>query len=506
MTDTASPESGGPYALEARGISKAYGPVQALDNVHLAVREGTVHGLVGENGSGKSTLTKILAGVVEPDAGSVSVEGEQLQTFDPRISLEHGIRVIYQDLALFPNLTVAENLTFHGEAPLRSRVKWRPRRKQATEALMGLGVALDPRDSVGDLSAAERQLVAIARAVSTEGRTILMDEPTAALTQDEIDRLLEVVRSLSEQGLSFVFISHKLREVTHIADDVTVLRNGEVVASDAAETFDQARIGVLMTGREVQQQHIRSDDRGRGEVVLTAHELTLSGSFSDIDLELRKGHVLGLAGLVGSGRTEIGLAISGLVKAERGRIVFRGHPVDDPRSLVALQYLPEDRLTQGVVGDWSIAENIVVNDLDEVSTRGGLVNSDKVMDVGDKWRERLAIKAPTVRDPVASLSGGNQQRVLLARVLAPRPEVIVLNNPTVGVDIGSRAEIHDRIRAVADEGTAILVISDEPAELLAVCDEIVIIRGGRVADRAWSGDLDETTLWAMISEKEESVS
>ena len=505
MTDNAPRPDEGRNALEARGVSKAYGPVQALNNVDLVVRQGTVHGLVGENGSGKSTLTKIIAGVVQPDAGTVTVEGEELSEFDPRVSLDHGIRVIYQDLALFPNLTVAENLTFHGEAPLGSRVRWRPRRKRATEALEDLGVALDPRDRVGDLSAAERQLVAIARAVSTDGRTILMDEPTAALTQEEIDRLLAVVRSLSDQGLSFVFISHKLREVTDIADDVTVLRNGEVVASDVAETFDQERIGVLMTGRDVQQEHIRPEDRAEGDVVLTTRGLTLSGSFSDIDLELRKGHIVGLAGLVGSGRTEIGLAISGLVKPERGQILFHGEPLDDPRSLPALQYLPEDRLTQGIVSDWSIAENIVVNDLDEVTSTGGLLSSDKVNQVGDDWRERLAIKAPSVADPVASLSGGNQQRVLLARVLAPRPEVIVLNNPTVGVDIGSRAEIHDRIRAVADEGTALLVISDEPAELLAVCDEIIVIRAGRIAEDARSEDLDETALWAMIAEKDKET-
>ena len=498
MTDTTT----GQTALEARGVSKAYGPVQALADVDLVVRTGTVHGLVGENGSGKSTLTKIVAGVVQPDAGSVTVAGERLESFDPLVSLQHGVSVIYQDLALFPNLTVAENLTFHGDAPLRSRMRWRPRRQRAAETLDQLGVRIDLRARVGDLSAGERQLVAIARAVSAEGRIILMDEPTAALTQDEIDRLLDTVRSLSDQGLSFVFISHKLREVVDIADDVTVLRNGEVVASDAADTFDQDRIGVLMTGREVQQQHHRAEDRAAGDVILATRGLTLSGSFTDIDLELRAGHVVGLAGLVGSGRTEIGLAISGLVHPESGQVLFHGDPVSNLSKLKALQYLPEDRLTQGVFTDWSISENIAAGDLDAVTGTGGLIVGDKIRAIGEDWQKRLAIKAPTVAAPVASLSGGNQQRVLLARTLAPRPEVLVLNNPTVGVDIGSRAEIHDRIRAVADEGTALLVISDEPSELLAVCDEILVIRDGKVAASSRSEELDEESLWSMITEKE----
>lgn len=491
-----------PAALEARGVSKAYGSVQALDDVDLVVRSGTVHGLVGENGSGKSTLTKIVAGVVQPDTGSVTVNGEELAAFEPRISLRHGISVIYQDFALFPNLSVAENVTFHGDAPLRSPIKWQPRRKKAAEALEQLGIELDLRAPVGALSAGERQLVAIARSVSAEGRIILMDEPTAALTQDEIDRLLETVRSLSEQGLSFVFISHKLREVVEVADDVTVLRNGEVVASDAAEEFDQERIGVLMTGHEVRQQHHRDEERSEGEVVLETQGLSLGDSFSEIDVRLRKGHIVGLAGLVGSGRTEIALAISGLIQPESGKIFFKGEPVDDPRRLTEIQYLPEDRLTQGVFADWSIAENIVVNDLHEVTKSTGLVDEDKVRALAEEWQDRLAIKAPSVQVPVASLSGGNQQRVLLARVLAPKPQVLILNNPTVGVDIGSRAEIHDRIRAVADEGMALLLISDEPNELIAVCDEIVVIRKGKVAERISAGDVDEEGLWALISEKE----
>lgn len=486
-------------ALEARGVSKAFGSVQALSDVDLAVRHGSVHGLVGENGSGKSTLTKIIAGVVSPDAGQVVVEGRELEAFDPRRSRQRGIRVIYQDLALFPNLSVAENVTFAGDVPLRSRIRWRDVRARAAAALEHLGLELDLSTPVGELAAAERQLVAIARAVSSDARIVLMDEPTAALTKDEVDRLLATIRTLSGQGLSFVFISHKLREVVDIADDVTVLRNGEVMASDAADRFDQERISVLMTGSAVreQQRGTRSSPVGE-EPVLEVRGLTLRSAFVDVDLDLYPGRVLGLGGLVGSGRTEIALAISGLIRVEDGEIRFRGQPVRSPRSLAELQYVPEDRLTEGLFLDWSVAENIVTQDIGEITGPAGTLKPEWADEVGKRWRDRLAIKTDSVQAPVQTLSGGNQQRVLLARALAPDPQVVLLNNPTVGVDVGSRAEIHDRIRAVADDGTALIVISDEPSELMSVCDEVLIVHRGKVTHRRATSELDETQIWDLI--------
>ena len=494
-------------ALEALGISKAYGNVHALRDVDLAVRRGTVHGLVGENGSGKSTLTKIIAGVVVPDAGVVSVDGEPMPAFDPRASLQQGLRVIYQDLALFPHLSVAENLTFSGDAPLRGRIRWRERRARAAHALAELGLRLDPATQVADLPAAERQLVAIARAVSSEGRTILMDEPTAALTHDEIERLLETIRTLSERGLSFVFISHKLREVVTVADDVTVIRNGAVVASDRADAFDQERISYLMTGGHLAVRQA-ADTRSVAEdaqPVLEARGLRLPDVFADVDIALHEGEVVGLAGVVGSGRTEIGLALSGLIAAAGGELRFRGRRITSARALQELQYVPEDRLTEGLFLDWSVAENIVVNNLDAATGRAGLIDRDRISEVGGRWREQLSLKTPSVDTPVATLSGGNQQRVLLARALAPGPAVIVLNNPTVGVDVGSRADIHQRIRDVAGQGTALLVISDEPSELISVCDVILVVRQGRIADRVRPAGLDEGALWELIAREEQSA-
>ncbi|MGH3354618.1 MAG: sugar ABC transporter ATP-binding protein, partial [Nocardioidaceae bacterium] len=481
--DGAIDESEVPYAVEVRGLTKSYGSVIALQDVDLTLRPGTVHGLVGENGSGKSTLTNVIAGVVAPDTGTVAIDGQVIDSIEPRISIAHGVRVIFQDFALFPNLTVAENLVFEGDAPLLRRVSARSVREQAQRSLAALGLDIDPYARLGDLSTAERQLVAIARTVSSDARIILMDEPTAALTHDEIERLLGTVRSLSGSGLSFIFISHKLREVVSVADDVTVLRDGRIVSSGPSSEYDQDRIASLMIGDTVENARRQTPKEPSGGPILEAHDLTLSSRFHGIDLALYPGRVLGLAGLVGSGRTEIGLALSGLIRPERGEIRFRGTVASNLRDDRRLQYVPGDRLTEGLFLDWSIADNVVTSNLDAALGSGRLLSSAKMSEVADRSRADLKIKTPSVGHPAASLSGGNQQRALLARALAPGPEVIVLNNPTVGVDVGSRAYIHDLIRQVADEGTSLLVISDEPAELLSVSDDIVFIHEGRVVAR-----------------------
>lgn len=491
--------SGAPAAVAVRDITKTYGKVRALDGVDLTLRRGTVHGLVGENGSGKSTLTKIIAGVVIPDSGSIEIGGDRVEHLDPRASIAHGVRVIFQDLALFPNMTVAENLVFEGEAPMLRRVSGRAVREHARRALDALELDIDPAALLGDLSTAERQLVAIARTVSSDGRIILMDEPTAALTHDEIEQLLGTVRSLSEQGLSFIFISHKLREVASIADDVTVIRDGRVASSGPAADYDTERIASLMTGGVVENVRRATPVASDETPVVQVRGLTLRSSFHDVDLELYRGRVLGLAGLVGSGRIEIGLAIAGLVEPERGEIRLTGKVAGNLRGDRRLQYVPDDRLTEGLFLGWSIADNIVTNNLDEAVGDGRTLSTGKITELANRWRNRLTIKTPDVTNPALSLSGGNQQRVLLARALAPRPEVIILNNPTVGVDIGSRADIHNLIREIADEGTAVLVISDEPAELLIVCDDIVFVHRGRIIDQRRADSLGEDELLDIIS-------
>ena len=485
--------------LEARDVWKRYPGVQALAGVDLRVRAGSVHCLVGENGSGKSTLTKIIAGVVAPDQGEVHIGDRARTPTTPRDSIDAGVRVIYQDLALFPNLSVAENLAFNGSGALHQRMPWSRARDDARTALAEVGLDIDPRTMVEQLPVAERQRVAIARAVSSEGRIVLMDEPTAALTHGEIERLLALVHQLRSRGLSFVFISHKLREVMDVADDITVLRNGEVVAADRADTFDVSRITRLMTGSELEATSHDVVPTPEAPPVMTARGLALDGVFDGVDLDLHAGRVLGIAGLLGSGRTQIGLALVGLVSPSAGEIRLDGEPVRDPLRHAAIQYVPEDRLEQGLLLDWSITDNLVIQHLDAVVGSRGFLDPDRKRELAETWRERLSIKTPDVGAALTTLSGGNQQRVLLARALAPSPRVLVVNNPTVGVDVGSRADLHERLRQVAADGTAVLVLSDEIPELLDTCDEVVVVRDGRITSRHARPDLDDDRLWSLVA-------
>jgi simple sugar transport system ATP-binding protein len=482
-----------PAAVRVQEIRKGYGSVQALKGVSLTVRRGTVHALVGENGSGKSTLTKIIAGAETADSGQVFLEGEEITDLTPRAAIEHGVRVIFQDLALFPHMTVAQNIGFTGSAaPLRP-VPVRETNHRATEALATLDLSIPPSRMLGDLSTAERQLVAIARAVSADGRTILMDEPTAALTADEIDSFLTTVRRLADQGMSFIFISHKLREVVEVADDVTVIRDGDMVATGPADEFDQSRITELMTGGVVTGGH-REEVPPADEPILELSGLGLGTVFEDVDLNLYPGRVLGLSGLVGCGKISVGLALAGLIDHDRGQIHYRGRPLRAAWKESSIQYVPDDRLTEGLFLEWSIADNIATTALHLTQGRGGLLSRSKHGELARTWQERLRIKAPDVAAPAAALSGGNQQRVLLARALAPSPDVVVLNNPTVGVDVGSRADIHRLIQSMADDGTAVLLISDEPAELLAVSDDVSFVVEGRIVRSCPADELTEEAI------------
>ena len=471
--------------LAARNISKRFGGVQALDAVTLEVRAGDVHCVAGENGCGKSTLIKIISGVETPDAGEIEIGGRTRSWMTPVDALRAGIQVIYQDFSLFPNLTVAENIAL---TPLiahrRKLVNPRGLRTRAAAVVAELGVRLDLDAHVEELTVADRQLTAICRALAEEARVIFMDEPTTALTRHEVQALFRVVKTLQERGVATIFVSHKLDEVLEISQHVTVMRNGTVVASGPVGEFDRISLGRAMTGRDVRDQRDVSPFDEAAQPVLRVEGLGLDGAFEDVTFDLRPGELLGITGLLGSGRSEIAEALFGITPAQRGRVEVGGAEVEirgvADAVAAGIGYVPSDRLTEGLFLDQSIADNVVAGSLDLHRARFGLLDGAHLRRTIDAFFSALRIKAPSVGAPIRSLSGGNQQRVVLAKWLARGPRVLILNSPTVGVDVGSKEEILDILRREAGKGKGVIVISDDIPELVSVCHRVLVVRRGRI--------------------------
>jgi simple sugar transport system ATP-binding protein len=477
----------GTVVLAARHISKRFGGVQALDDVTLEVRAGDVHCLAGENGCGKSTLIKIISGAEAPDTGEIELAGEAHERMSPVGALRAGVQVIYQDFSLFPNLTVAENIAI---APLiahgRKLVNHAALRRRAAEVVAELGVQLDLDAHVEDLTVADRQLTAICRALAEKAQVIFMDEPTTALTQREVRALFRVVHTLRERGVAMVFVSHKLDEVLEISQHVTVMRNGRVVASGSVEDFDRVSLGRAMTGRDVRDTRDVTAFDESARPVLKVEGLGLDDAFEDVSFEVRPGEILGITGLLGSGRGEIAQALFGVAPAQRGRVEVDGAEVRirDVTDAVAagIGYVPSDRLTEGLFLDQSIADNVVAGSLDMHRARFGLLDRARLRTTITNFFSALRIKAASVEAPIRSLSGGNQQRVVLAKWLARGPRVLILNSPTVGVDVGSKEEILDILRREASGGKGVVVISDDVPELVSVCHRVLVVRRGRVVE------------------------
>ncbi|GAA0485553.1 MAG: lipase [Microbacterium sp. SCN 70-18] len=470
--------------LVARDIRKQYGGVIALDGVSLTLHAGEVHCLAGENGSGKSTLIKIMSGVEVQSAGTITVDGRPRAAQNPRDAMQEGIDVIFQDLALFPNLTVAENIAITSVLARRKRtVSLSAMRTRAAAIVSELGIDLDIDAYVEDLTIADRQLTAICRSLAKRARVIFMDEPTTALTRREVDNLLVVVERLRAGGAAIVFVSHKLDEVLAVSQRVTVLRNGSLVAEGDAADFTPESISRAMTGRDLAELTPTDTVRSEGRPALSVQALTLGGAFEAIDLDVHPGEILGLTGLLGSGRTEIAEAIMGLAPADSGTVTV-GARTQAVRSIrdaldLGLGYVPGDRLSQGLFIERSISDNMIVGTIAE-QTKAGFISRQKVDREVSEGIAGLTIKAASAQAPVSSLSGGNQQRVVLARELARRPVVLLLNSPTVGVDVGSKEGILEALQARAAEGMAIVIISDDVSELVSVCHRVVFIKRGRV--------------------------
>lgn len=499
--------------LRAEHISKRFGGVIALDDVSLSIYRGETCCLVGENGSGKSTMIKIISGVYVPDEGDIYINGHHYKKLTPIQAIHEGIQVIYQDFSLFPNLTVAENIAINEQLASGKRlVNWREIYSIAQEGLRKINISLPLDAIVGALSTADRQLIAIVKAILAEARIIIMDEPTTALTRKEIDALFRVIHDLKAQGISTLFVSHKLNEVVEIADRTVIFRNGKKVMDQHAKGVDIKTMEYYMTGREIDTTQIVLPKVEKVEPpLLRVENLGLQGIFSDISFELMPREILGITGLLGSGRTELALSLFGELPADEGRILIEGKEVRIRSIADALRhgiaYVPDDRVNQGLFLPQSIGNNLIASIIDHLVTRLGFFKPKQAQYTQDYWIRQLEIKTPSRELPVESLSGGNQQRVVLAKWLASQPKVLILNGPTVGVDVGSKAEIHQLIRQIAAQGIGVLLISDDLPELIQTCHRVLLMRNGRIVQEFQRADLSEEQLnRALIAEPAGNVS
>ncbi len=490
------------YLLELSHISKAFSGVQALDDVSLKIRPGRVMCLAGENGSGKSTLVKIISGVYKRDEGEISFEGEKLGSIIPSKAVSLGIQVIYQDLSIFQNLTVMENLAINNElAENRKIINWARMRKLAEKALEAVDYNIPLDAKMSKLSIADKQLVAICRALLYNAKLIIMDEPTTALTTKEVHALFKTVRRLKEQGIAIMFISHKLEEVFDISDDVTILRNGKNVFTGTAQELDHRKFAYYMTGRDLQDVRYMPN-RISAHPVLEVKNLSLAGKYENVSFGVRKGEILGITGLLGSGRTELALSLFGVMKPTSGEIRLDDKPINLHSPVKAHQhhigYVPEDRLTEGLFLDQPIAENITVSSIDKLSNAIGLIDRSTILKEADGWVKELSIATDNVRKKVGTLSGGNQQKVVLSKWLSTDLKVLILNAPTVGVDIGAKADLHKLFYDLAQEELAIILISDDLTEVAANCNRVLVMNEGRIAGVLQDVEISEKAILEMI--------
>ena len=482
-THVGTPPSGPAPLVELRRISRSYGGVLAVDEVSFAIRPGAVHALVGENGAGKSTLVKILTGIVQPDDGELVVDGATTRIPDAQSAHRLGIVAMYQEPTVFQDLTVAENV-FSGRH-IRTRlhtVDWGAMRRETARILGELEVDIDPEAPVRGLGVADRQLLEIAKALSSSARLLIMDEPTAALSLHEVDSLFATVRRLRARGVAILYISHRLEEVTALADLVTVIRDGRHIDTRPIAEVSQAEMIRLMVGRSLEQLFPK-EDAEIGEVVFRAEGLSRGGLFSDVSFELRRGEIVGLAGYVGAGRTEVARAIFGVDHLDGGKLWIEGRPFRprSPRAALrrGLAYLPEDRLNQGLVQPMSISKNASMAVLPEL-TPAGILRPRREVSLARRFMEQLRIRATSPAQIVRSLSGGNQQKVVLSKWLAAEPRILILDEPTHGVDVGTKADVHRTISHLATQGLTILMISSELPEILGMSDRVLVMREGRL--------------------------
>ncbi len=493
--------------LEASGIAKSYAGVRALKGVSFELRAGEVHALIGENGAGKSTLVKVMTGAVAADSGTLRIAGETIAHNDPATARGLGIAAIYQQPALFPHLTVMENIALgtrdfsRVKTPRGNRmVDWPVMERRAKELLERAGANIDPHRLVGTLSMPEQQIIEIAKAIGAEARVVIMDEPTASLTETEVTSLFKVIGSLKAAGTGIIYISHRLEEISTIADRITVLRDGESIGTVDAANVTREQLIAMMVGREVAAVYPKREVQ-QGAVALELRNVgSREAGVSGVSLSVRQGEILGIAGLVGSGRTQLAETLFGLTPADTGEIVINGQParIETPADAIArgIGYVPEDRRRHGAVLEMSIASNVSLASLDNVSSNG-LVDADSENKLASQFVDRLRVKTSSIEAPAGTLSGGNQQKVALARWLATNPKILILDEPTQGVDVGSKSEIHGIMMDLAAKGLAIVMISSELPEVMGMSDRIVVFHQGRIAGELSRAEATQEKILTM---------
>src|SRR3954453_14789213 len=493
------PSTTGPApVLALRDISKSFGAVRALRDVSLELFPGEVHALAGENGAGKSTLIKTLAGVHRPDSGQVVLDGEPVLFHGPGDARDAGIAVIYQEPTLFPDLSIAENI-FMGRQPRRAlgRIDHKATHAATLALMQRLGVELAPDRPARGLSIADQQIVEIAKALSFEARVLIMDEPTAALTGHEVERLFGVVRTLKERGAAVLFISHRLDEIFAICDTVTVLRDGEVTHDGLTKDMDTDELVRRMVGRELSALYPKLDAKV-GETVLQVNRLTREGVFIDVSFEVKRGEIVALAGLVGAGRSEVARAIFGVDTPDAGHVTVDGLKLKPGSPSAAMKagvgLVPEDRRQQGLVMELSIERNIGLTRLQALRNRLGVIGLGSEAKLASDWATKLQLKFQHLSDPVGFLSGGNQQKVVLGKGLATGPKVLIIDEPTRGIDVGTKAEVHRLMSELASEGLAVLMISSELPEVLGMADRVLVMHEGRIVQELGRAEADEESV------------
>lgn len=496
------------YFLSISNISKTFPGVKALDNVQLHVRRGEVHALVGENGAGKSTLIKILSGVYTPDpGGSILVDDQPIKFSDINESMNRGISVIYQDLCLFQNLTVAENICIGKEKG--SLIHWKDYRSIAERTLKRLNIRLDPSDILGTLSIANQQLVAIARAIAYNSKLIIMDEPTASLSKQEVEDLFGIIRALKAEGISILFISHKLDEVKALSDTVTVLRDGKFIGAKPTRELPEAEIIKMMVGRDISYENLNDTCAAEDKVVLEVKGLSKAGFYHDINFKVHKGEILGITGLVGSGRTEVIQTLFGIHRPDSGAIVLDGKEVrignsSDAKKL-GISYVPEDRQLGGLVMQFDTYENMTLVNYATNTNKFGFLKRGQIRKLSGEMMEKMDVRPRIPNRAVREFSGGNQQKIVIGKWLATNPRVLLVDEPTNGVDIGSKVEIHKLLRSLAAQGMAIVVVSSELQEVLTMTDRIAVMRRGRMVAEmpAREATQEKIMQYALLSAGEE---